>query len=185
MMQKQLNTTHRLTGFIAAATAACGILFADTAYAETVLLGVTHIGPDEPSFLYQIDPSTGKATEIGTGIGFERISGMDFDPSTGTLYATGEKADGSDRVILITIDPNTGVVPVPDTWYQFKVEVTDTGTRNEIRAKVWPAGTAEPSDWQVDCWDGSSNRFTAGTVGIWSWPPGEKYWDDLQVISNP
>ena len=44
MMQKQLNTTHRLTALITAATAACGILLAGTAYAETVLLGVTHIG---------------------------------------------------------------------------------------------------------------------------------------------
>ena len=49
---------------------------------------------------------TGAATAIGL-IGFERVSGMDFGPD-GVLYATAERADGSDTPVLITIDPVTG-----------------------------------------------------------------------------
>jgi hypothetical protein len=41
-------------------------------------------------------------------VGFERISAMDFGPD-GLLYATGERDDGSDTSVLITIDPATGV----------------------------------------------------------------------------
>jgi len=38
---------------------------------------------DVESCLYTINTSTGAATAVGTGVGFERCSGMDFD-STGT-----------------------------------------------------------------------------------------------------
>ena len=33
------------------------------------------------------------------------------------------------------------------------------------RAKVWEEGDAEPSEWQIDCYDSSSTRRTLGTVG--------------------
>jgi hypothetical protein len=76
---------------------------------------------------------------------------------------------------------NSGVVPVANAWYQFKVEAVDTGSRTEIRAKVWQQGTAEPAGWQIDAYDGSSTRRTAGTVGVWSHTKGSKFWDDLTV----
>ena len=76
---------------------------------------------------------------------------------------------------------NTGVVPSSDVWYWFKVQVEDTGTHTEIRAKVWAEGSAEPADWQADCYDESLTRLTAGTIGVWSYSAGSKYWDDLAV----
>jgi hypothetical protein len=79
----------------------------------------------------------------------------------------------------ISGDTDTGVVPVPNKWYRFKVQVEDTGSRTEIRAKVWPDGTAEPSAWQVNAYDGSVTRLTEGTIGVWSYSSGSKYWDDL------
>ena len=45
-------------------------------------------------------------------------------------------------------DIDTGVVPMPNTWYWFKVEVEDTGLQTEIRAKVWADGNVEPAAWQ-------------------------------------
>lgn len=45
---------------------------------------------------------------------------------------------------------DTGVVPVANEWYWFKVQVEDTGSRTEIRARVWAEGTAEPADWQAE-----------------------------------
>ena len=72
------------------------------------LFGVARVGPNSPSVLVLIEPLI-VVSQIGAGIGFERISGMDFDPTTGTLYATGERSDGSNRRVFITVDPVTGV----------------------------------------------------------------------------
>lgn len=73
-----------------------------------VLYGAAHRGRDGPSTLYRINPRTGRAIEVGP-IGFERVSAMDFDPTSETLFATGERSDGSDTHVLITVDPVTGV----------------------------------------------------------------------------
>ena len=75
----------------------------------------------------------------------------------------------------------TGVVPSANQWYQFIVEVEDSGARTEIRAKVWREGTAEPGNWQVECFDDTPNRLTGGTIGVWSFHNGTKCWDDLTV----
>ncbi len=71
------------------------------------LFGAAHVGPDGPSTLVRINALTAAATPVGP-IGFERCSAMDSDAS-GTLYATCERADGSDTHVLITIDPSTGM----------------------------------------------------------------------------
>jgi len=79
------------------------------AYAQSTLYGIGFFGSDGLSQLYTIDTTTGIATPVGIGIGFERCSAMDFDPSTGILYALCERADGSDLSVLITINLITGV----------------------------------------------------------------------------
>ena len=83
----------------------------------------------------------------------------------------------------VTGDSDTGVVPLPNVWYRFKILVEDTGTRTEIRAKVWPENSAEPAAWQVECYDKSASRLTAGTIGVWSMGSGKKYWDDTTIVS--
>lgn len=75
----------------------------------------------------------------------------------------------------------TGVVPVPNQWYRFKVQVQDVGSRTEIRAKVWIDGAAEPAGWQADAFDDSATRLTSGTIGTWSFHTGQKLWDDFTV----
>jgi hypothetical protein len=83
----------------------------------------------------------------------------------------------------VTGDSDTGVVPKPNVWYWFRIQVEDTGSRTEIRAKVWPENEAEPAGWQVNCNDKRSSRLTSGTIGVWSYYRGSKYWDDLSVKS--
>lgn len=78
-------------------------------------------------------------------------------------------------------DTRSGVVPRPNTWYRFRVRVTDDSTRTSILARVWPAGSSEPSDWQIDCFDETSTRLVEGTVGLWSMGPGRKLWRRLVV----
>jgi CSLREA domain-containing protein len=74
---------------------------------ESSIFASAHNGPDGISSLYSIDPDTGDTTLIGS-IGFERVGGMAFEPGTGILYASGERADGSDTPVLIEINPDTG-----------------------------------------------------------------------------
>ena len=79
------------------------------AYAQSTLYGIGFSGPDGLSQLFTIDTTTGTATPVGAGIGFERCSAMDVDPATGIMYAVCERADGSDLSVLITINLITGV----------------------------------------------------------------------------
>jgi hypothetical protein len=75
----------------------------------------------------------------------------------------------------------TSVVPAPNDWYNFRVQVQDTGSRTEVRVKIWPEFESEPNDWQINAYDDSSSRLTGGTIGVWSYTSGGKYWDDLTV----
>ncbi|MBN1476523.1 DUF11 domain-containing protein [Candidatus Sumerlaeota bacterium] len=74
--------------------------------AAGTLCGITHSGPDGLSRLWLIDPSTGAASLVGD-IGFEAVTGLAFS-SDGLLFGIGERADGSNTNVLITIDPCTG-----------------------------------------------------------------------------
>lgn len=75
----------------------------------------------------------------------------------------------------------SGVDPAANTWYRFRIKVSDTGSQTEIRAKVWTDGAGEPASWPIDCYDNSATRMTSGTIGVWSMASGIKYWDDLSV----
>jgi len=80
-----------------------------TAFAQEIY-GAAYQGRDGLATLYRIDPLNGSATAIGSGIGFERVSGLAFHPSTGILYGIGERdAEPLDINVLITIDLVTGV----------------------------------------------------------------------------
>jgi hypothetical protein len=92
-------------GVLAVALTIGGV--AGAASAVPVLYGTAYSGSDGLSTFYSVNPTTGAATAIGA-IGFERVSGMDFHPGTGVLYAVAERSDGSDVPVLITIDVNTG-----------------------------------------------------------------------------
>ena len=115
-------------------------------------------------------PSPGAATEVCVEAGGNVYGLYVYDSSAVTM--SGGTTD-------------TGEVPSANVWQLFKIEVTDTGSQTQIRAKVWPEGTPEPGGWQVDCFDDNGNRLTVGTVGLWSMGPEAKYWDDLQCNMLP
>jgi len=99
------------------------------AYAAPALFGMAHIGSAGPSTLYSIDKGTGAPTPIGP-TGFERCSGMDFNTSDGTMYATCERL-GTSTIVLVTIDLITGIAtevgPSPHT---FGGQIADLSFRN-------------------------------------------------------
>jgi len=71
------------------------------------LLGTAHSGQAPvPSTLYRIDPTTAAATTVGP-TGFNSVSAIDLDPTTGLLYGVGKRQSDNESV-LITIDPATG-----------------------------------------------------------------------------
>jgi hypothetical protein len=79
----------------------------------------------------------------------------------------------------------TGVIPRPNVWYQFRFRVIPEDGANQLRAKVWEAGSTEPMEWQAACTDAAENRPSSGAIGVWSGSTGSKYWDDLEVIALP
>lgn len=68
--------------------------------------------------------------------------------------------------------PDTGVVPEPGRWYRMRVATRSTAEAVGVAAKVWPAGSLEPAEWQAWAEDRSPRRTTAGTVGLWAWGGG-------------
>ncbi len=122
-------------------------------------------------------------THPESGIGITFFS--DF-PNTARYYRMRRFGTGS-----FFIDPlgtlmtggttDSGVVPLPNVDYRYRIRVEDTGTQTEVRARVWEDGTAEPADWQIDCFDDSATRLTRGTVGVWTFNPGSKFFDDFWV----
>ena len=85
----------------------------------------------------------------------------------------------------LTAEPDSsldsGLLLQPETDYFVLVEVNTDAARTQIRAKVWAAGTLEPSAFQIRAVDDSDIRISAGTVGIWAAGPGTKTFDDLTV----
>lgn len=78
-------------------------------------------------------------------------------------------------------DRDTEISPEANVWYRFRIQAKDVSNQTLIVAKVWRDGEDEPESWQVDCFDDNASRSSAGTIGVWTSGPGEKYVDDLQV----
>ncbi|MGC9514424.1 LamG-like jellyroll fold domain-containing protein, partial [Methanocrinis sp.] len=74
--------------------------------------------------------------------------------------------------------------PEPDIWYRFLIEVERTGAQTNIRAKIWPESEAEPSEFQIEAYDDGDDRPAGGTVGVWAYGRGSKYFDDLEVVGE-
>lgn len=121
-------------------------------------------------------------TDSRGGIGVTFFS--DY-PQSDTYYRLRRFGTGAFHIephgTTVTGKVNSGVVPVANVWYRFKVQVEDLGTRTEMRARIWQDGNAEPSTWQIDALDESPSRIKRGAVGVWAFNPGSKYWDDFSV----
>lgn len=75
---------------------------------------------------------------------------------------------------------NTGVEPQPGRWYRLRLLTEVHPEAVEVRARVWPAGEAEPTVWQAWAVDRSPRRVEAGTVGLWA-RGGTVAYRDLRV----
>lgn len=107
---------------------------------------------------------------------------------TDTYYRLGRTAGGSIRLegrpALSCSGTDSGLVPSAGEWIRFELDVIDNGSNNRVRAKVWRQGSTEPANPQIDCVDSSGGRPTQGTFGVWASGPGQKYWDDFEVMQG-
>ncbi|HEY4284258.1 MAG TPA: hypothetical protein VGM62_14435 [Chthoniobacterales bacterium] len=93
--------------YIISSLFAAAALFCSSPFATAVTIyGTAYIGGG-PATLYTIDPTTGIATPVGTGIGYDRVGAIDFDPITGILYGIGSNTPNT--FSLITINTTTGL----------------------------------------------------------------------------
>lgn len=74
---------------------------------------------------------------------------------------------------------DTGVAPEVGRWYSLRLRTTVQPEAVRVEAKVWPAGTVEPGDWQAWAVDRGPTRATAGTVALWGWGGGAVHWRRL------
>ena len=78
----------------------------------------------------------------------------------------------------------SNLIPQANTWYRFLIVVEDTGSRTNIRAKIWPESGVEPSNYQINAYDASITRLRSGTVGFLTQGYGSKYFKDLSVFTQ-
>jgi hypothetical protein len=126
-------------------------------------------------------------TEAGAGVGVTFYS--DF-PSSNVYYRLRRLSGGPFHVSphleyseALAGTTSTEVVPLPNTWYRFRILVESGVSQTIIRANIWPEGAPEPSGWQIDCYDADSQRRARGRIGVWSAGTGGKYIDDVRVQS--
>jgi hypothetical protein len=126
-----------------------------------------------------------RADYTNAGVGVTFLSNY---PTTDAYYSlvsapyTGNEFIIDSHGTAVQGDTGSGVVRTNAAWTRYRIDITDTGTQTEIRAKVWLDGDTEPASWQIDSYDNSGTRRTTGTVGAWSmWSSSLCYWDDFTV----
>ena len=71
----------------------------------------------------------------------------------------------------------------PAKWYTLKFKVSNEGDKAVLRGKVWPKGTAEPSDWMVEASDSIPVR--TGSPGLFGNAKDAEIWlDNISVTPN-
>ena len=70
-----------------------------------------------------------------------------------------------------------------DTWYSMKFQSRTEGDKVTLRGKVWPRGSQEPSDWQIEATDDVPNL--KGSPGLFgNATDAEFFIDNVQVTPN-
>jgi hypothetical protein len=144
------------------------------------------VGPDAADRDAYVYTGRMMLTDLNGGVGVTFFS--DY-PQSDRYYRLRRLANRPSFHIAPHLDPDheligdteTNVQPTANVWYQFRIEIRNGVDCTALRAKVWPAGGAVPSEWQIDCYDPDPARLTRGTHGVWSLGNGRRYWQDLTV----
>jgi hypothetical protein len=149
---------------------------------ETRLFGSSSFFTVNPASLFSIDQATGVASLIGgsgLAVGSERISAIDFDPFTGTLY--GIKGGACRGAILITIDPGSGAAAVVGTLEGQGLDFTGGpnceggsdaiafSADGTLYASGWYGGVAQEKIMRVDKRTAEILEYHSTPVGFDDW----------------
>ena len=131
-----------------------GHSFTGLEYIAGVLYGATIDGPNGPSSLRTLDPTTGSSTLIGlTGVG--PLSGLAYDAGTATLYGV---AGGPGTANLYTVSLGTGVATVVGNT-GIQAGSLEFGTGGVLLAGG--TGTNAGQLWQIDPTTGAGTLIGA------------------------
>jgi hypothetical protein len=133
------------------------------AVAQPAIYGSAYNGPQGPSSLYKISPSTGAALLIGA-IGFSQVGALAFS-ADGTLYGTG--TDGT-KWYLLTINTSTGTgtiastLSIPGPYYDMAFRPSD-GTLFAYSCDLFTINTSSGATRNLggnNCGDGEALAFS-------------------------
>ena len=109
--------------------------------------------------------------------------------SNGAVTLQALRAVGSTETILRQATV-AGVTYQAGQQLQLRLQVTGTSPTT-VRAKLWPAGTEEPADWQVSATDSTAELQVPGAVGLGVYASGSATntpvlasFDDLTVTAG-
>jgi hypothetical protein len=109
-------------------------------------------------------------------IRLRRVKAENGGPGSFTLVGHG--------TVFTEGEVDTGVEPEPGRWYRIRMRTEAEPLVVRVAAKVWPAGSPEPRDWQARAEDRSHTRVDSGTVGLWAWGGGEVAYRNLRVVDG-
>jgi len=134
--------------------------------------------------------AAGTASDVEV-LGLFRVSELSQSPTAGgRLFLRGSGSSGSESGYLINVrDSRFGIwrydggssarlvewgQPTDGQWYFARFRAVG----DRLRARVWPADTDEPADWDADVSDGA---LTSGWVGVGSYSEFADDWGYLSV----
>ena len=85
--------------------------------------------------------------------------------SNGTVQATFVRRTGTTDATLANLGGVPGIAPAPGERLSARFEVVGTNP-TQLRLKVWPAGTAEPSAWLLTASDATASHQAPGALGV-------------------
>ncbi|NOX58898.1 MAG: right-handed parallel beta-helix repeat-containing protein [Planctomycetes bacterium] len=153
-----------------------------------------YVGPDGANISSMTYTGRMRLSDDNGGVGVTFLSSINDQPTSTYEYMRLRRANYAPSARTFHLAPpnfnnligdiDSGVDPVVNTWYRFRIEVDTTGPQLHIQANVWEDSQPEPAGFQIDATDPSGLHPTSGTVGVWSMTAGSKYWDDLRVINK-
>jgi predicted MPP superfamily phosphohydrolase len=126
--------------------------------------------------------------DAGTGVVVHSRFVLGEDRMYSLTYGRGKAMAGTfslwARGTVIEGHLDTGVSPEPERWYRMRVRTEIGPDRVRVLARVWPADSPEPRQWQASGEDRSKHRVEAGTAGLWTWGGGTVAYRSLKVIAR-
>jgi len=132
-----------------------------------------------PSTDTEVQARAGLTSKPSGGTFDMYVVGRAIDDTSGYRVKLKVSGDGKTVVSIVRVDPTgakiiaqsaTPLSLTPGKDLQVRFQVTGTGT-TDLRAKVWPVGTAQPADWTVATTDSTAVLQAPGGIAFTTYAP--------------